>query len=211
MKAIGIPQPGAWLVINGYHPHVPLPKATKYRGLVLIYALPDPIPPATYARFLAGCHELRITSHPQAKDFEFGGFLGIARLKACEADQDGTAIAVVESADELGFVSSPGRLGIFNVAQDPFPVADTIRPVYPSESLSLRSAENYVTADEDAVEDDPSLLGHFLEGVNEQAKRELRKNAKDLGRAAAKDAINIGADLLSNWLGGGTPRGGRKR
>lgn len=206
MKALGIPQPGAWLIINGYHARVPLPKPTKHRGTVLIYALPDPITPATFEQFLAGCRELRVTSHPRVADFELGGFLGTARLAACETDEPGSSIAVLESPDELGFVSSSGRLGIFNVAEDPFTVSDVPRTTYSSGALTTRAPSRPSVADNDEA-DEPSLLDHFLDGVTQQTQREVNK----LGRAVAKDAISIGAELLGSWFGGGKPRGGRKR
>lgn len=205
MKALGIPQPGAWLIINGYHARVPLPKPTKHRGTVLIYALPDPITPATFEQFLAGCRQLRVTSHPGATDFELGGFLGTARLAACETDEIGSFVAVLESADELGFVPSSGRLGIFNVAEDPFTVSDVPRSTYSSQALASPARSTPPVADTD--EDEPTFLDHFLDGVTHQAQREVNK----LGRAVAKDAISIGAELLGSWFGGGKPRGGRKR
>lgn len=206
MKALGIPQPGAWLIINGYHARVPLPKPTKHRGTVLIYALPDPITPATFEQFLAGCRQLRVTSHPRVADFELGGFLGTARLAACETDETGSSIAVLESPDELGFVSSSGGLGIFNVAEDPFTVSDVPRTTYSSGALTTRAPSRPSVADNDET-DEPSLLDHFLDGVTQQTQREVNK----LGRAVAKDAISIGAELLGSWFGGGKPRGGRKR
>lgn len=206
MKALGIPQPGAWLIINGYHARVPLPKPTKHRGTVLIYALPDPITPATFEQFLAGCRQLRVTSHPRVADFELGGFLGTARLAACETDETGSSVAVLEFPDELGFVSSSGRLGIFNVAEDPFTVSDVPRTTYSSGTLTTRAPSSPSVADNDEA-DEPSLLDHFLDGATQQTQREVNK----LGRAVAKDAISTVAELLGSWFSGGKPRGGRKR
>ncbi len=210
MKALGIPQPGAWLIINGYHARVPLPKPTKYRGIVLIYALPDPITPTTFEEFIAGCRHLRVTSHPRATDFELGGFLGTGQLTACETEENGASVAVLESTDELGFVASSGRLGIFNIAEDPFAPTDVPRTTYTSHADTTRAPSAPAVADDDEP-DEPSLLDHFLDGVAQQARRELNKNLKQIGRGLAKDAISIGSELLGSWLGGGKPRGGRKR
>jgi hypothetical protein len=210
MKALGIPQPGAWLIINGYHARVPLPAPTQHRGNILIYALPDPIAPTTFEQFLAGCRQLHVTSHPKASDFELGGFLGTARLVACEIDEGGGSVAVLESADELGFAPSSGHLGIFDVSDEPFTATDLPRADYSSHALARTTSSTPSVSDE-AHPNGPSFLDHFMGGVEQQARRELNKSLKKLGRGLTKDAINIGAELLGGWLGGGKPRGGRRR
>ena len=180
MKALGIPQPIAWLVINAYHSHVPLPKPTKHRGTVLIYALPGRVASTTFAQFLDGCRKLGITSHPRINDFELGGFIGTAHLLGCESDESGDSFAVLESADELGFVPSAGRLGMFNISEDPFPVTVLPHVTYgpysltqtaPSPSAPSPRSAPAVTDDEP---DEPSFF-EDLADAHRTAKRILKK------------------------------------
>lgn len=209
MKCIGIPQPGAWLVINGYYTTIPLPEMTQYRGSVLVYALPEPVNSAAFEQFKEGCRQLRITSYPSAKDFELGGFLGRADLVDCELTAAGHPLAEVENADELGFIASDGGLGVFEVEADPFVVPDLPRVSYQAYAFSPPSSRSQTAQRPPHAADDPSSAGHFLEGFEKQVKRELNKNLNHLGRAVAKDAITYGADALMSWLGGGgKPKGG---
>lgn len=208
MKALGIPQPGAWLIINGYHSTVPLPKRTSYRGDVIIYALPELITQEAYQWFLDGCRQLKISSYPRLSGFDYSGFLGTAKIVECEISESGDALAILEEPTELGYVESKGELGIFDVSEDPFPIISNSKPGYsstPSSSFKSRASSYSWPAtayDIDDESNEPSLLGHVITGVEQQAKRELNK----VGRNLAKGAFEVGADLLGSWLGGGKPR-----
>lgn len=173
LAAIGIPQPVAWLIINGYSARVPLPKPTEHRGAVLIYALPDPIEPAQFKQFLNGCRQLRITSHPAV--FDLGGFVGTARITACESDESAGAVAVLESPEELGFVRSHGRLGIFNVFKDPFPRAHLVRTAHTFHNPT-KSAPSTPSVSPLAVDEEPNEPSFFEEWADAQrtAKRILK-------------------------------------
>ncbi len=48
VKAIGIPQPHAWLVMNGYLNRVPAGEYTGHHGQVLVYALPQSVTERAY-------------------------------------------------------------------------------------------------------------------------------------------------------------------
>jgi len=210
MKAIGIPQPGAWLIINHYHSKVPLPKRTAYRGDIFVYALSEAITPMIYEGFLEGCRQLNIESNLRIEDFERGGFIGTARLTECESTENGEFFAVLEDQSELGFKASNGKVGVFTIDEDPFPISSCLKldysmelpPIEPSPTYSPprqappRRTPTYYH-DDDA--DENSAFDHVMHGVDQQLQRQLNKAGRDL----TKGAFEIGSDLLGSWLGGG--------
>jgi hypothetical protein len=103
MKAIGIPQPQAWLVINEYLLEVDLLESTDYRGEVLIYAQPDPVRSEDFKKFQIDCKRLGIKSYPITGDFEVGGFIGTASLAECKISAVGKFSAILDSPVEEGF------------------------------------------------------------------------------------------------------------
>jgi hypothetical protein len=87
---------------------------------------------------------------------------------------------VIESADELGFVPSVGRLGFFNISADPFAVTELPRVKYGSYPLTQTespppappaSSPPAVTDDEP---DEPSFFDDLVD-AHRTAKRILRK------------------------------------
>ena len=219
MKAIGIPQPEAWLIINEYLERLPLSASTTYRGPILVYAASDPITPVAFEKFTEECRRLRLTSYPQAENFEFGGFIGTACLNGFEMNASGEAIAILDSPVELGFVSFAGRSGIFDVAEDPFNSVGFATPIISSQSKTSTSKmsnktpnqpENTLEKTTNNKSGESSLSKSFLDGVEEELRSSMKKNLNKIGRGLAKDALSIGTELVTSLLSG-KPTKSRRR
>src|SRR5439155_724429 len=103
VKAIGIPQPQAWLVINGYLSRLAISQQSAHTGKALVYALPQAVTEDDYGSFKAACNAARIQWFPKMSDFEIGGFLGTVTVVDCEAGANGGSVLVFGEAAELGF------------------------------------------------------------------------------------------------------------
>lgn len=214
MKAFGIAQPQAWLIINEYISRIQISKTTDYRGSILIYATPDPVSTAEFSNFAEQCRQLRVASYPKKEELEYGGFIGIANLVGCENDESGNAIATFDSATELGFSHFMGESGIFDVERDPFEIA----PAANNASLNSRKSGDSQTPSRVAskkihqnASSQDSYASHFLDGVEAHLKSSLKKDAKKIGGAVAKDVLSIGGEIITNLINGGNSSKPRRR
>jgi hypothetical protein len=130
VKAIGIPQPQAGLVINGHLDRIFTDEYIGHRGRALIYALPHSVTEADYQQFKTVCESARIESFPRISEFDTGGFLGRVTVVDCDAGVDGGSLLVLGEAEELGFKPSlTGRTGVFDVQTNPFDWKRAYKPV----------------------------------------------------------------------------------
>jgi hypothetical protein len=208
MKAIGIHQPNAWLVINDYLHEVVLSEPTDHRGEVLVYASSEPVNNEDFKKFMQDCRRLGIKSYPLTGDFDLGGFIGTASLTDCKKIPSGKITAILDSPVELGFFSFEGGSNLFDFAENPFEkvavtkpgskrVNKTAKTAGKRESPKPQSPSN--SACKERVETDSSqdsYASHFFDGIEEGLKNKLKKDLKIIGRAVAKDAVNTAADLL---------------
>jgi len=220
MKALGIAQPQAWLIINEYISRVKILKKTGYRGSVLIYATPDLVSTAEFSNFTEQCRQLRVASYPKKEELEYGGFIGTATLVGCEKDESGNAIAIFDSATELGFSRFMGESGIFDVEHDPFKIApavnhilkkqdEAVNPRNSGDSQTPSRVASKKTHQNESSQD--SYASHFLDGVEAHLKSSLKKDAKKIGGAVAKDVLSIGGEIITNLLNGGNSSKPRRR
>jgi hypothetical protein len=209
MKAIGIPQPNAWLVINDYLHEVVLSEPTDHRGEVLVYASSEPVNNEDLKKFVQDCRRLGIKSYPLSGDFDLGGFIGTASLTDCKTDHSGKITAIFDSPVELGFFSFEGGSNFFEFTDNPFDKEAVTIP----RSKSVNKTANTTVAKKESpnpqstskpackerVETDSSqdsYASHFFDGIEEGLKNKLKKDLKIIGRAVAKDAVNTAADFL---------------
>ncbi len=175
VKAIGIPQPHAWLVMNGYLNRVPAGEYTGHHGQVLVYALPQSVTEADYQQFKTVCESARIESFPRISEFDTGGFLGRVTVVDCEAGADGGSVLILGEAEELGFRPSlAGRDGLFDVQKNPFGWKRAYRPVViasPDEPIRSKTKWRHWTA-------------KIRDGVQEHIVPEAGKIARELKEAA---------------------------
>lgn len=223
MKAIGIPQPQAWLVINDYLLEVDLLESTDYRGEVLIYAQPDPVCSEDFKGFQIDCKRLGIKSYPLTGDFEVGGFIGTASLAECKKSAAGKFSAILDSPVEQGFFPFKEGSSFFDFAGDPFarvPAAKQTRkePNRKAKPTSKTKSPEQTTPLEpdfekpvktDSIQD--SYSSHFFDGIEDQLKSKLKKDLKIMGRAVAKDAVAIVSEIVVSFFKGGKTRNSRKR
>jgi hypothetical protein len=175
VKAIGIPQPQAWLVMNGYLNRVPAGQYTGHHGRLLVYALPQRLTEADYQQFKSVCESARIESFPKISEFDTGGFLGRVTVVDYEAGADGGSLLVLGEAEELGFRPSlAGRDGVFDVQKNPFGWKRAYRPVVnalPDEPVPSKTKWRHWAA-------------KFRDGVQEHIVPEAGKIAKEIKEAA---------------------------
>ena len=220
MKALGIAQPQAWLIINEYISRVKILKKTGYRGSVLIYATPDLVSTAEFSNFTEQCRQLRVASYPKKEELDYGGFIGTATLVGCEKDESGNAIAIFDSAIELGFSRFMGESGLFDVEHDPFKIAPPIKRMRQKRdkvAAPRKKGDSQVSSRESAKktpQNEPSqdsYAGHFFDGVEDQLKSSLKKNLRKIGGAVAKDVLSIGSEIITGLLNGEKPSKTRRR
>ena len=119
-----IPQPWAWLIVNGFKDIENRDWPTNFRGRLLVHA------GQTMARryYDETCEELlRMgllpASTPAYEDLPRGGFVGWTHVTDCRQHhpspwkQDGSHGFVLRDSSPIPFVPFKGRLGFFNVPQ----------------------------------------------------------------------------------------------
>lgn len=123
MMAISIRQPWAWAILHGGKDVENRVWPTKYRGSILIHAAKryEPDDEEFVART---AYETASVSFPGRDALRCGGIVGAAYLARCVTDMDspwffGPFGFELTCARPLPFFATPGRLGLFRVADRP--------------------------------------------------------------------------------------------
>lgn len=180
LKAIGLSQPDAWLVINGYVEAAITPRSVRYKGRVFIYALSNKVDEDAYKRFLAKCRKLKIASPPKLNDFDYGGFLGWSNLVGFETDTEGRDCALFENSTELGFRKATGRAGFFNLHDSPYPTSSTSRRTSKSKPGKKRTRKATIVDIEASQRNMSEWAGKLIGSIDPQLLDGVQKAGKDL-------------------------------